>query len=247
MTLRNVLLILAIVASGVYVTTTLSDSATGQSVGADNSTVQSSDTDDGRASPADKSGSSAETPSPFSLVETDPPQDGDRLRSASPSPRYQNTLPGPTRVLSTQSRLGGRALSTLTLLSTQSRLGGGALSTKARKIVAAYAREKDAKQRSVLRSELQKLIGQQFDLRRQQREKEVVRIEARVRRLREILDKRSAARDEIVSHRLDQLIREANGLGWDHSAPSPSAWDSFGTPADRQPIPPTRLLDPARR
>ncbi|HEV3024616.1 MAG TPA: hypothetical protein VGX76_19205, partial [Pirellulales bacterium] len=47
-------------------------------------------------------------------------------------------------------------------------------------------------------------------------------IEARVKKLREVINKRNEAKRSIIDKRLDQLIREADGLGWNAPAAGPT-------------------------
>ena len=80
-------------------------------------------------------------------------------------------------------------------------------------LVAAVARaagdERDAAERK-----LTDALAEQFDARQTAREKELAALEAKVKKLRDLHDKRAAAKDEIVARRADTLLREAAGLGW---------------------------------
>ena len=77
-----------------------------------------------------------------------------------------------------------------------------------------YAQSTDEKQRAAIKEALSKVLQRQFDLQIQQREREVSQIEARVKKLREMIAKRNAARQTIVTGRLDQLLNEMDGMGW---------------------------------
>jgi hypothetical protein len=57
-------------------------------------------------------------------------------------------------------------------------------------------------------------VGQQFDVRQQMRERQLAALEEQVERLRKIHNERTDQRDRIVRDRVQQLIREAQGLGW---------------------------------
>jgi len=81
-------------------------------------------------------------------------------------------------------------------------------------LLAKYAQTTDQKQRAEIKASLAKVLERQFDLQLQQREREVSAIEARVKKLREMIDKRSKARQTIVTGRLDQLLNEMDGMGW---------------------------------
>jgi hypothetical protein len=77
----------------------------------------------------------------------------------------------------------------------------------------------DEKQKAELKEKLQDTLGRQFDTQQKARELEVARIEAKVKKLRDTITKRHDARRTIIDKRLDQLLSEAEGLGWN----SPSA------------------------
>jgi len=86
--------------------------------------------------------------------------------------------------------------------------------TRQERLLAKYAQTADEKQRAEIKAELSKVLERQFDLQMQQREREVTQIEARVKKLREMIEKRKSARQTIVTGRLDQLLNEADGMGW---------------------------------
>jgi hypothetical protein len=87
-------------------------------------------------------------------------------------------------------------------------------------LLAKYAETADEKERAKIKEGLAKELEKLFDLQQKERESEIADIEARVKRLRDMLDKRTKARQSIISNRLDQLIREAEGLGWVEPAPA---------------------------
>lgn len=94
------------------------------------------------------------------------------------------------------------------------RLAASQARIEQQRILGRYARSSDERERSGLQAALVKVLDQQFDLQQQERWAEIAAIEARVRRLRETLEKRNRARQTIVEERLSQLLREADGLGW---------------------------------
>jgi TolA-binding protein len=77
-----------------------------------------------------------------------------------------------------------------------------------------YAAAKDEKGRGDAKKRLAEVLGRQFDLQQAQEEKELTRLEEQLKRLRDLMKKRQAARQTIIDHRLDQLVRETQGLGW---------------------------------
>jgi hypothetical protein len=77
-----------------------------------------------------------------------------------------------------------------------------------------YVGVEGAKERAELKGELKKTLEWQFDLQQKRREKELAEVETRVKKLRETLDKRKAAKEQIVTDRVNQLISNLDGLGW---------------------------------
>jgi hypothetical protein len=88
------------------------------------------------------------------------------------------------------------------------------LEREASGLVSAYARTDDDGQRVKLKKKLADVLEKQFDQQQKRREAEVARVEAQVKKLRQLMSKRGEARESIISRRLDQLLREAEGLGW---------------------------------
>lgn len=84
-----------------------------------------------------------------------------------------------------------------------------------------YAQTDDEESRLKQREEITKGLNKIFDLRHQQRVKELRELEARVQKLKSTLDQRAASKTDIVKKRLDYLIREADGLGWGDGIPAP--------------------------
>jgi hypothetical protein len=81
-----------------------------------------------------------------------------------------------------------------------------------------YSEADDDDARSQVKDKLAETLEKQFSVQQQLREREVAKIEARVKKLREVINKRNDARRSIIDKRLDQLIREAEGLGWNAPA-----------------------------
>lgn len=82
------------------------------------------------------------------------------------------------------------------------------------KLIESYSRaEKDA-DRSKIKSELEAALGKELEAQHKRRDLELTRVEDRVKKIRELMKKRSDARQSIINKRLDQLISEAEGLGW---------------------------------
>jgi hypothetical protein len=73
---------------------------------------------------------------------------------------------------------------------------------------------KDEEARKKAADTIREQLNAQFDRDLKRREKELADIEARLKTLREQVEKRKAARDRIVGLRLDTIVNEADGLGF---------------------------------
>jgi hypothetical protein len=69
-------------------------------------------------------------------------------------------------------------------------------------------------ERSKVEKELREVLKGEFQARLGAHEKEIAQLEAKVKRLREQLELRRKKQDDIVDFRVQQLLREAQGLGW---------------------------------
>jgi hypothetical protein len=87
------------------------------------------------------------------------------------------------------------------------------------------ANKEDAKKE--IRKKLTESLAKQFDQHLQHQQKELDDLEKQIASVKDVLKKRQAAKNEIVERRLEQLIREAEGLGW--NAPG-SPRLPYGTP-----------------
>jgi hypothetical protein len=81
-------------------------------------------------------------------------------------------------------------------------------------LLSQYAAADKPEEQKRLKAELRDALAKQFDVQRQQRELELARVQERIDKVREQLKKRHEARETIVDRRLDQLINDAEGLGW---------------------------------
>ena len=69
-------------------------------------------------------------------------------------------------------------------------------------------------QRNEIYKELAENLGKQFDVRQKRHGLEIEALETRVRKLKELVRRRQESREDIVSRRLDQILKELEGLGW---------------------------------
>jgi exonuclease VII large subunit len=77
-----------------------------------------------------------------------------------------------------------------------------------------WKESKDDAERGKIKDELHKVLAGQFQAHLLEQEKEIARLEAKVKKLREQLELRRSKQEEIIDFRMQQLLREAQGLGW---------------------------------
>jgi hypothetical protein len=107
----------------------------------------------------------------------------------------------------------------------------GAMGRQEEQLVERYASTEDAEQRSAIKAELAEHLTNHFSIQEQILDRELARVEARVKKLRELTQKRRDAQKTIIEQRLDQLLRDADGLGW---TPPPSDRGAAVVPPGRQ-------------
>jgi hypothetical protein len=85
-----------------------------------------------------------------------------------------------------------------------------------------YAKTENRDEREKVRDELNKVLQQQFDAQQERRKAEIERVEAQLKKLRELMQKREDSKRSIVSRRLEQLLQDAEGLGWTGAGSGPA-------------------------
>lgn len=106
-----------------------------------------------------------------------------------------------------------------TLLSSDDR----AFEAKSLELVARLKDQADQAQRKAVIADLTELVTNHFNSRQKQREQELKQLEEQLKKLRSIQERREAARDDIISDRVRQLIRESEGLNWGTTSTGPNA------------------------
>jgi hypothetical protein len=81
-------------------------------------------------------------------------------------------------------------------------------------LVHRLAEAKNDSDRDKAKGELRDVLEKQFDLRQVRHDKEIDALEAQVKKLKDLVRKRNDNRREIISKRLDQILSDAEGLGW---------------------------------
>jgi hypothetical protein len=82
------------------------------------------------------------------------------------------------------------------------------------KLAQQLAKTKGEGERETLRTKLSDLLEKQFDEGQKRHQAESEALEAQVKRLKELISLRNENRKEIINRRLEQVVREAQGLGW---------------------------------
>lgn len=77
--------------------------------------------------------------------------------------------------------------------------------------------EKD-EEKNEIRKKLTELLSQQFDQHLKQQQEELDDLEKQVASLKAVLKKRLNSKGAIIERRLEQLVKEAEGLGWNTSS-----------------------------
>ena len=73
---------------------------------------------------------------------------------------------------------------------------------------------KGSEDRSKIKDQLTEVLEKQFNLRQKRHQDEIKALEDKLKKLKDLVDKRQENRKEIVAKRLDQILSEAEGLGW---------------------------------
>jgi hypothetical protein len=69
-------------------------------------------------------------------------------------------------------------------------------------------------ERDKIKTKLGEILQKQFDQRQKRHEHEIEELEAQVKKLKDLVAKRQENRREIIARRLEQIVRESQGLGW---------------------------------
>jgi hypothetical protein len=68
--------------------------------------------------------------------------------------------------------------------------------------------------RGKIKDQLNEVLEKQFDQRQKRHEEEIKALEAQIKKLKDLVDKRQENRREIIGARLNQIVKESQGLGW---------------------------------
>jgi hypothetical protein len=107
-----------------------------------------------------------------------------------------------------------------------------------------YIKAEKEEEKRQLRRKLTDVLTKQFDAHLEQQKKELEALEKQIERLRSTLDKRREAKDKIIERRIEQLVEEAEGLGW-NTPNQPPAF--YGVPNSNFYPPPVRVNPPTEK
>jgi hypothetical protein len=114
-----------------------------------------------------------------------------------------------------------------------------------RDLIGKYQEATDPGERETIRDQLNDVLVNHFEVRQQFRARELQELEAQVERLRELHNRREREKNQIVRDRLQQLLRDAEGLGWGASDAIPGSGARFQWPGSNSSQPATTPARPA--
>jgi hypothetical protein len=82
------------------------------------------------------------------------------------------------------------------------------------KLAHALVEAKSDSERDKLKNQLTETLEKVFDLRQKRHAKEIADLEAQVKKLKDLVQRRQENRRDIVAKRLDQIVSDSQGLGW---------------------------------
>jgi Spy/CpxP family protein refolding chaperone len=97
---------------------------------------------------------------------------------------------------------------------------GSSSHNEAYKLAQQYMKAEKEEDRRELRRKLNELLSQEFDQQAKRQQKELEELQAQIDQLRSIMQKRRDAKSGIIERRIEQLVQEAQGLGW-NTPPTP--------------------------
>jgi hypothetical protein len=99
------------------------------------------------------------------------------------------------------------------------------LNSKSAELAQSLVKSESQSEKNEIRKELNKVLTEQFDAHLSQQQKELEELEKQIAKLKGLIRKRLESKEAIVERRMEQLVQEAEGLGW--AAPSGGATGLF--------------------
>jgi hypothetical protein len=89
-----------------------------------------------------------------------------------------------------------------------------------------YVEAKKEDDKREIRKHMAEVLNHEFDLYIHQEQKELEDLDNQIARLKEVLRKRLDAKSTIVERRLEQMIQDAEGLGWNAPTGPHQVWQT---------------------
>lgn len=142
-------------------------------------------------------------------------------KSQEPDPKpltFERVENGVIRVESSDLNLNGNPFASATAAAAVAKVkevrSRTSIADTTRKLAKAVLSANDANEKTVAEDELKEQLGKYFDDDMTQRKEELAKIEERLTKLRELLDRRRTKKQEIVDLQVKVALNEADGLGF---------------------------------
>lgn len=152
---------------------------------------------------------------PSALPAATPAAGGDVLITAPTIAPFSGLVPGP-------------AINEMQLKNAEQLRNLSNLEKQVQESLDAYAKSDNAQVRETMKLQIVKQLEQQFELRQKLREEELQALESKLNKLRAQVTRRREKKFEIIQHRVDQLLRDADGLGWGGDSEQANSAPSVG-------------------
>jgi hypothetical protein len=86
--------------------------------------------------------------------------------------------------------------------------------SQAAELAQKYVKSEKESEKKEIRQKLTETLNQMFDEHMEQQQKELEDLEKQIAELRTVMKKRAGAKATIVDRRIEQMIQDAEGLGW---------------------------------
>jgi len=105
---------------------------------------------------------------------------------------------------------------------------GSRTQTQISQLARQYVKSVKEDEKKDIRKKLSEALAKQFDQLAERQQKELQDLEKQVEDLKTLLKKRRDNRDAIIERRLEQVVQDAEGLGWSTPSSAPRAPGALG-------------------
>jgi hypothetical protein len=88
------------------------------------------------------------------------------------------------------------------------------ISNEVDQLVAKLGEARSDTDKDKIKTQLSEVLAKQFDQRQKRHEHEIAELEAKVKKLKDLVARRQDNRRDIITKRVDQILRDSEGLGW---------------------------------